>query len=117
MGVKTYPGELRHLRMGADTFFKKLDPPESDLVGICPVLKFDPAADEQVYNSETIPFRIATGTIIYPVVDWCYEGAADNGKVVWGLEYKDVAVGVALVGGTTTILGTSAPNQSSGGTN
>lgn len=104
----------RHFRIGASSWFKKIDPPEADLVGICPVLKFDPDNDEQVYYSEPIPFRLAVGTIITAIVDWCYEGAADAGTVVWGLEFINVATGEPVAGSTTTITGKSAVSQGSG---
>lgn len=104
----------RHFRIGATSWFKKESPPEDDLVGICPVLKFDPDIEEQVYYSEPIPFRLAAGTVITTIIDWCYEDAADAGTVVWGLEFINIATGEIVAGSTTTITGKSEASQNSG---
>lgn len=104
----------RHIRIGATSMFKKDSLPEEDLVGICPVLKFDPDADEQAYYNELVPFRLKAGTTITAIVDWCYEGTSDAGKVKWGLEFINIATGEAVAGSTTTITGISAGSHTSG---
>lgn len=101
--------------VGAASFFKKDDPPEEDLIGLLPVLKFDSDSDEQAYYSRPIPYPIKVGSTISAVVMWTYEGAPDAGKVLWGLEYIDVATGEAYAGSSTTIAGLSAGSHTSGG--
>lgn len=103
-----------HLRVGAASFFKKDNPPESDLVGLYPVLKFDPDSDEQAYYSKPIPFRLKAGTTIDVDITWCYEGAEDAGTVVWGIEFINIATGETVAGSTTIITGKSAASQASG---
>jgi len=117
-GVQTMAGTARinqHFRIGASSFFKKDNPPENDLVGIIPVLKFDAGVtDEQAYYSDIVPFKMLAGSAIVASVDWCYEGGADAGTVVWGIEFINVATGEAVAGGTTTITGKSAGTHTSG---
>lgn len=101
----------RHLRIGATSFLKKVSPPEEDLVGVFPVLKFDPDFDEQCYYSEMVPYRLAVGTDIAVEIDWCFTGGADAGTVVWGVEFINVATGETVAGSTTIITGKSAASQ------
>jgi len=82
-GMKITGKVNRHLRIGATSFLKKASPPEEDLVGIFPVLKFDPNTDEQCYYSEMVSYRLAVGTDITAEIDWCFTGGADAGTVVW----------------------------------
>lgn len=105
----------RHFRIGAASFYKQNNPPEDDLVGIIPVLKFDAGAvDEQAYYSDTIPFRLVAGGEIIVNVDWCYEGEQDNGTVVWGIEFININTGEVVANGTTTITGKSAGTHTTG---
>jgi len=117
-GVQTMAGSARvkrYFRIGAALFFKKDSPPEEDIIGIVPVLKFDAGAvNEQAYYSDTIPFRMLAGGDIEVEIDWCYEGGADAGTVVWGVEFINIATGEAVAGGTTTITGKSAGTHASG---
>lgn len=103
-----------HFRVGAASFYKLNDPPNEGLVGLFPVLKFDPGSNEQAYYSEAIPCKLKAGTAIEARVDWCYEGAADAGTVVWGLEFINLATGETVAGSTTAITGKSAASQASG---
>jgi len=103
-----------HLTIGAADFYKLNDPPDEGLVGLFPVLKFNPGSDEQAYYSEPVPFRIKAGTTIIVEVDWVYEGGQDNGKVVWGLEFINLAAGEIVDGSTTIITGISAGNHTTG---
>ncbi len=105
---------ITHLRIGAASFYKGGNPPELDVLGMFPILRFNPDADEQAYYEDIIPFKLTAGTVVTASVHWTYQGGADAGKVVWGVEYINVATGEAVVGGTSTITGTSAGNHTSG---
>ena len=117
-GVQTMTGTARvhkHFRIGAASFFKKDNPPAEDLVGITPVLLFDPGViDEQAYYSDVVPFEMLAGSDIEVEINWCYEGGQDNGTVVWGIEFINTATGEAVAGGTTTITGKSAGTHTTG---
>ena len=57
---------------------------------------------------------MVAGSEIAIHVDWCYTGGADAGTVCWGVEYKNITSGEALVGGTTTTTKVSAGGHTSG---
>ncbi len=103
-----------HVRVTAPSWSKGVAAPIEGYIGIFPTLEFDAVHDDEAHYSLIVPFKIQSGSVIDVHVDWAYEGGADAGTVCWGLEYKNVAVGEALVGGTTTILGTSPGGHTTG---
>jgi len=106
----------RHLRIGAVSFFKLSDPPEEDVVGVVPVLRFSDATVEQVFYSGVIPFRLVSGTTINVEIDWCYGIAPDStdpdaGQVAWKIDFLNLATGEVVATAATTIEGLSAASQ------
>ena len=105
---------IRHVRVAAPSWSLGASAPTTGFVGIFPDLEFDNLTDDEAHYSLIIPYRFTTGTVINVDVDWCYEGDADIGTVDWALEYKTIAPGEAIAGGTTTIHKVSAGNHTSG---
>jgi len=103
-----------HVRIGAPQWKRGVAAPAEAYIGIWPTLAFDNSADDEAHFSIIVPFRMEAGSDISVVVDWAYDGGADAGTVCWGLEYKTIEAGEALVGGTATILETTAGTHTSG---
>lgn len=104
----------RHIRVAAPSWSPGVAGPTSNIVGIFPTLAFDAASDDEVLYSLFVPYRLAAGSEIGVGIDWCYTGGADAGTVCWGIEYKSIMAGEALVGGTTTRTETSPGGHTSG---
>jgi len=84
--------------------------PSETFEGLFYSLDFDASTEESSYAQEIIPFRWAVGTNIKIEINWFHD-TADNGKVVWGVEYKAIKKGEAITGSGTTITQTSAGNH------
>ena len=104
----------RHIRIAATSWKPGVSAPSVNFVGVWGTIGFDALSDDEVNYSVIVPYRIAAGTTIDLAVDWCYEGGDDAGTVCWGIEYQFLAQGGAVDGTTTTILGTSAGNHTTG---
>lgn len=104
----------RHVRIAAPSWKPGAVAPSSGFVGIVPVLEFDKTSDDSVHYSLIAPWRIETGSTVEVVIDWCYEGAQDNGTVCWGLEYINLENGEAVAGSTTTTTKTTAGTHTTG---
>lgn len=104
----------RHVRVSSASWRKGASAPAEGFVGIFPVLKFSPILKDEAHYSLIVPYRMAAGSTITAVVDWCYTGGNDAGTVCWKLEYKSIEPDEALVGGTTTIAATSPGGHTSG---
>jgi len=109
-GAKVY----NHARVGAASWTHGASAPSDAFEGIYPTLAFDAVSDDEAHFSLIVPWRMEAGTDIAVVASWVYNGGDDAGTVCWGLEYKSVAAGEALVGGTTTITQVSAGTHTSG---
>ena len=81
--------------------------PGESFEGLFYTLDFDKGSEESAYVQEQIPFRWAEGTNITVVVDWLHD-SADNGKVVWGIEYKSITSGEVVGGNGVTITKATA---------
>ena len=98
----------RHLLMEPRKFkLPAVDYPGESFEGIFPTLDFDKTTDESAYCEIIVPHRWKSGSDVEVVVDWLFD-AADNGAVVWGVEYLSIGSGDIVAGGTTTITKTSA---------
>jgi len=84
--------------------------PSEAFEGLFYSLDFDASTEESSYAQEIIPFRWAVGTDIEVEIDWFHD-TADNGKVVWGVEYKTIKEGETVTDSGTTITQTSAGNH------
>lgn len=116
-GIITLLGDsrvLQHIRVTAPSWRVGVTAPTTGFVGIFPIWAFDQATDDEVHYSLIVPWRIVTGSVINVDVDWCYEGAQDNGTVCWKLDYINVAVGETVDGSTTQITKTTPINQLTG---
>lgn len=117
-GVVTFEGNARikrHVIVVAPSWTKGASAPEEKFIGIVPVLGFDKALDDEAYYALLVPWRIEAGTIVQALVDWCYEGAQDNGTVCWNLDYIDLAEG-DLVGGSAVTVSKTSPGSHVTGT-
>jgi len=84
--------------------------PSETFEGLYYTLDFDASTEESAYAQEIIPFNWAFETDIRIEIDWFHD-TADNGKVVWGVEYKAIKEGEAIAGSGTTITQTTAGNH------
>jgi len=84
--------------------------PSETFEGLYYTLDFDASTEESVYAQEIIPFRWAVGTDMEVEINWFHD-TTDNGKVVWGVEYKAIKEGEAITGSGTTITQVSAGNH------
>ena len=98
---------IRHVRVGAGSWKNGVAAPGPGFLSVYPILSFATGADEEAHYSLICPYRMAAGTVINVMVDWCHQAPADAGTVCWGLEYRTIEPGEDVVGATTTILGTS----------
>jgi len=103
-----------HVRVGAASWKVGGTAPIPGFVGICPVLKFDSATDDEAHYSLLIPYRLLAGSTIDVIVDWCYTGGQDDGTVCWKLDYANVAPGEAVDAGVTTITVTTGGTHPTG---
>jgi len=84
--------------------------PSEGFEGIFATLDFDKNTEESAYVTDVIPCRWDNTTDIEVVVGWLHD-TADNGAVVWGIEYLGIETGETIAGSTTTITQTSAGNH------
>ena len=98
---------LRHIRVGAGSWKLGASGPTAAMLSVFPALYFDDASDDEVHYEIIAPHRMAAGSVINVIVDWCHQTALDTGTVTWKLEYNCVAVGENVAGATTTIAATS----------
>lgn len=87
--------------------------PGESLEGIFYTLDFDKNTEESAYAQDDVSFRWDNTTDIEVKVTWLHDGV-DAGKVVWGIEYKGIKAGEAVVGAGTTITQVSAGNHVAG---
>lgn len=87
--------------------------PAESFEGLFYTLDFDKNTEESAYCQEHIPFRWAEDTDIEVVVDWLHD-SVDDGKVVWGIEYKSIGSGEVVVGAGTEITQVSAGSHVAG---
>jgi len=81
--------------------------------GVFPTLDFDKTTDESAYCEEHIPYRWDTSTDVEVEVHWFHDNS-DNGKVMWGVEYRAIADNEVVNSTTTTITQLSAGNHTEG---
>lgn len=116
-GVVTLTGTsrvYRHVRVTAPEWNVGVTAPTKGFVGIVPIWAFDQATDDEVHYSLIVPWRMETGAEIDVDIDWCYEGAQDNGTVCWNLDYINIATGETVDGSTTLTTETTAGNHLTG---
>jgi len=105
---------LRHLLIDPTRFkMPAVNYPGESFEGLFYTLDFDKTTEESTYCQEHIPFRWDTTTDIEVVVDWFHD-TADNGKVVWGIEYKAISEGEVVVGAGPSFTQTTAGNHTAG---
>lgn len=102
----------RHVRIAAPSWKVGASAPTPGFLSVWPILSFDTAAaDDEAHYSLICPHRMAAGTAIQVVVDWCHQAGADNGTVKWVLEYRVIEPGEDVTGATTEINATSPGNH------
>lgn len=96
-----------HVRVTAPEWTVGATAPTKDFVGITPVWKFDKLTDDDVHYSLIVPWRLAAGSTINVVVDWCHTSEGDDGTVCWNLDYLNVASEESLITAPALINKTS----------
>jgi len=104
----------RHLLIDPARFkLPAADYPGESFEGLFYTLDFDKTTEQGAYAQDHIPYRWDTNTDIEVVVRWLHDNA-DNGKVVWGLEYRAVKTDEVIADGNVTISQASAGNHPAG---
>lgn len=104
----------RHLRLDARRFqMPAANYPSDGFEGLFHTLDFDKNIEKSAYASAFVPMRWKSGSDITIIACWLHDNA-DNGAVVWGIEYMAIKDGETVNGSSTTITQASAGNHTAG---
>jgi len=116
-GELNFHGEARyetHLDLSVARFqIPATNYPSVGFEGVFQTLDFDKNTEESVYAEDHVPYAWDGTTDVEVSVDWFHD-SADNGVVVWGIEYISIKAGEIVDGTATTITQTSAGNHTAG---